>query len=95
MKYLLPALGLGLILSTPLMAGPTVIYAHGFNFGVTQSDTVSCQNKTSCNGYWSTQDRNNPVRHVGYDGRFNPLRFGTNRGLTNMLSVLNAHCRRD
>ncbi len=95
MKYLLPALGLGLILSSPLMAGPTVIYAHGFNFGVTQSDTVKCQNKTSCSGYWSTQDRNNPVRHVGYDGRFNPLRFGTNRGLTNMLSVLNAHCRRD
>ena len=95
MKFMVPAaLGLGLLFSAPLMAGPTVIYIHGFNFGVKQSDTVNCQGKSSCS-YWDTQDRNNPVVHVGYDGRYNPLQFGSTRGLTRALSVLNQHCRRD
>jgi hypothetical protein len=94
-KFLLPALGLGLFLSAPLMAGPTVIYVHGFNFGVKQSQTVACHGKSSCSSYWSTQDTSNPVIHVGYDGRYNPLEFGSTRGVTRMLQVLNSHCRRD
>jgi hypothetical protein len=103
-KYWLPALSLGLLLfaapSMPVAAmgvvsGPTVIYVHGFNFGVRRSDTVYCQNKSSCPSYWGSQDTSSPVVHVGYDGRHNPLRHGGTRGVTRMLQVLNKHCRRD
>ena len=97
-KYWLPALslGLGLFLFAPPAASlaamgvvqqPTVIYVHGFNFGLRKADTIQCQGKAACRSYWGTQDESAHVVHVGYDGRKNPLRLHKERGVTRMLKV--------
>lgn len=76
--------------------GQTTIYVHGFHFSVAKTETAkNCQMQSSCPSYWSAQDNSRPVVHVGYDGRYDPVAFGSERGVTRMLQVLNSHCRRD
>src|SRR5690606_5595378 len=45
--------------------------------------------------YWSAQDNSKPVAHVGYDGRYDPINFGSERGGPRLLAMLNQHCRRE
>lgn len=72
----------------------TVIYVHGFRFGLT-TDTPACHLKSSC-GYWGKTDNSGrQVRIVGYDGRYNPLIWGNTRGVYRLLDALNRYCRRD
>lgn len=82
------------LFGTSLFASPTVIYIHGFNPNPFSNNTSACQGQSSC-PYWGTQDTSGrKVVHVGYDGRYNPLNFGSDRGVTRLLQTLNNECRR-
>lgn len=82
-----------LFAASPAFAETTVLYVHGFRFGL-ETTTPACHLKTSC-GYWGNTDSSMPVRIVGYDGRYNPLVHGSTRGVTRLLDALNKYCRRD
>jgi hypothetical protein len=77
-------------------AQTTTIYVHGFHFSVQKTETAkNCQGATSCPSYWGHQDNSTPVVFVGYDGRFDPTVFQTERGVPRLLEMLNRYCRRD
>ena len=96
---MLPILILGL--SYTLHATePTIVYVHGFNLETKKpSVQIACQKQSSCEAYWpgtsraESQRQGRNIVFVGYDGRYDPTYFGSERGLTRLLSVLNAHCR--
>lgn len=78
------------------LSAETTIYVHGFHFSVQKTETAkNCQDQTTCTSYWGQQDNSTPVRFVGYDGRFNPLVFNSDRGVPRLLAMLNKYCRRD
>ncbi len=81
-------------------AGPTVVYVHGFNLATKRpASQIACQKRSSCENYWpgasaaESRGAAKKVVFVGYDGRYNPTYFGHERGLTQLLSVLNQNCR--
>ena len=80
--------------------GPTIVYVHGFNLATKRPVVqIACQKKSSCEVYWpgasraELQGKGRKTVFVGYDGRYDPTYAGRERGLTRLLSVLNANCR--
>jgi len=90
------ALVAAMALSFSQISAVTTIYVHGFHFSVQKTETAkNCQGATSCTSYWGSQDNSTPVVFVGYDGRFDPTVFNSDRGVPRLLSMLNTYCRRD